>query len=207
MKPLLAAMALLLLVPGAAQAAARCGKASAPVGAGTLELGLWQDDGGTPSEHLVLSIPSRDDRFVMVLTHSPDRGQVGTPHYVQVFAFAPWARQVLIGEILSISAGGARWQGPPRGTGLFSRSGRPGGAAEYFVAGDQAQADPALIRAFAAGGKVRLDRVTKDGSRIKADVALPRPKALGKAYQAARTQAAAALAPCPPASISPVSAP
>ena len=207
MKPLLAAMALLLLVPGAAQAAARCGKASAPAGAGTLELGLWQEDGGTPSEHLQLSIPARGDRFVMLLTYRPARGQVGTPHYVQAFAFAPWARQVRVGEVLTISAGGAQWQGPPRILGLRSSSGRPGGAAEYLVAGDQAQADPALIRAFAAGGKVRLARETKDGSRIKDVVVLPSPKALGKAYRVARTQAAAAMAPCPPPSISPVSAP
>jgi hypothetical protein len=197
----------LLAVPATARAADRCGRASAPAGAGTLELSLWQPDRGTPSEHATLSIPSRDDRFVMVLFYRPARGQIGTTHYVQAFAFAPWAQQVRVGDVLTISAGGARWQGPPRITGLSSSSGRKGAAAEYLVAGDQAQADPALIRAFAAGGKVRLDRVTKDGSRIKADVALPRPKALGKAYQAARTQAAAALGPCPPSIISPISAP
>jgi hypothetical protein len=143
----------------------------------------------------------------MVLAYRPSRGQVGIPHYVQTFAFAPWAQPVRVGDVLGISAGGARWQGPPRITGLSSRSGRMGAAAEYLIAGDETQPDPALIRALAAGGKVRLARQTKDGSRIKGVVDLPRPPALGKAYQAARTQAAAALGNCPPPTVSPVSAP
>ena len=196
MKPLRVAVALLLLVPGAAQAAARCGRATAPAGAGTLELSLWQEDGGTPAEHMTLTVPSRDDRFVMVLNHSPVGGQIGAPQYVQVFAFAPWQQQVRVGEILTISAGGAQWQGPPRIIGLSSRSRRPGAAAEYLIAGDQAQADPPLIRAFTAGGKVKLTRATKDGARIKGVVALPNPRALGKAWRAARAQAVAALGPC-----------
>lgn len=200
-------MTLLLLAPGAAQAADRCGRATTPAGAGTLELALWQPDRGTPSEQATLTLPSRDGGFVMVLSYRPASGQIGAPFWVEVYAYAPWARQVRVDDVLSISAAGAQWQGPTRMTGLRSRSGRPGAAAAFEVLGDQAPPDPALIRAFAAGGKVRLARATKDGTRIKADVALPKPRALSKAWQAARTRAAAALAPCAPPSISPVSAP
>jgi hypothetical protein len=206
-KHLLSAIALLLGATGTAQAAGDCGRASAPVGAGTLELSLWQEDGAVPSEHAILSIAARDDRFVMDLSYRPAGGQVGSPYWVDVYAYAPWQRQVRDGEVLRIGAGRARWQGPVWITGLHSRSARPGGAALFPVAGDRVPADPALIRAFAAGGKARLARETKDGSRIKSVVDLPRPRALNQAYRTARTQAAAALAPCPPPVVSPVSAP
>jgi hypothetical protein len=206
-KPSFVAIALLLLVPGAAQAADRCGRATTKAGAGSLELSLWQPDRGTPSEHATLSIPSRDGGFMMVLSYHLAGGRIGAPYWVEVYAYAPWARQVRVGDMLSISAGRAQWRGATRMTGLRSRSGLPGAAAAFEVVGDQAPPDPALLRAFAAGGKVRLARATKEGTRIKADLALPRPQALGKAYQTARAQAAAALRSCPPPSISPISAP
>ena len=203
----LAAAALLLLAPGTAEAAARCGRASAPVGTGALELSLWQEERATPSEQLTLSVPARGDQFVMVLIYNPARGRIGTPDWVQVFAFAPWASQVGVGEYLGIKAGRGTWLGPPRMTGLSSRSGRKGSAAEYLVAGDRIRPDPVLLGAFAAGGKVRLARGPARGPRIEAEVELPGQPALDTAYRAARAQAVAALAPCSPPSVQPVSAP
>jgi hypothetical protein len=207
MKPLLATMALLLVVPATAHAASRCGEARAPVGAGVLELSLWQEDRGSPSEHAMLSVPARDDDFVIVLAYTPAGGQIGTPKWVSVYAYAPWARQVRVGEVLGISVGGVRWQGTPRFTELSSRSGRAGGAAEFLIADNATQTDPALIHALVAGGKVKLARERKGGSRVEAVVDLPEPQALSKAYLAARTQAAAALGTCPPQTAPPVSAP
>jgi hypothetical protein len=200
------ALALLLAVPGMAQAA-RCGKASAPAGAGTLELSLWQDRDAAPSEHAVLTVPSRDDRFVMTLSYKPAAGQVGAPTYVQLYAYGPPRQQVRHGDVLTLGAGRAAWQGPPRGLGLSSSSGRPWGAGEYLIAGDEARPDPALIRAFAAGGKVKVARAPRDGSRIKSALDLPSPRALSAAYRDAKTKAGAALIACGPPSVKPAIAP
>jgi hypothetical protein len=203
----LAAAALLLVASGTAEAADRCGRATAPVGGGKVELSLRQRDRGASFEHALLEMPSRDDSFVMLLTYRPAGGRIGTIDWVQVFAFAPWARQVGVGEYLGIKADRGKWLGLPRITGLSSRSGRKGSAAEYLVAGDQVRADPALLGAFAAGGEVRLARGPARGPRIEAEVELPGRQALDTAYQAARRQAAAALAPCSAPSVQPVSAP
>ena len=207
MRILLRAAVLLLVAPATAQAASRCGKASIAVGAGALDLSLWQDDGGTPSEHATLSVPARGGRFVMVLTYRPARGQAGSPNRVEAFAYAPWQRQVRAEEVLVVKAGGAQWRGRPWITGLRSHSGRIEAAALYPVAGEQAQADPSLIRAFAAGGKVRLARETKEGARFKDVLDLPTPRTLGQAYRSARAWAVAAMAECGPASVPPISAP
>jgi hypothetical protein len=60
----------------------------------------------------------------MELGYRPAGGEIGAPSRVEVFAYAPWQRQVRVREVLSIGARGARWQGPPWITGLTSRPGR-----------------------------------------------------------------------------------
>lgn len=205
-KVLAAAIALLLFAPGTAQAAAGCGRAEMSAGIGKLELQLWNLGNGAIDEHAILSVPARGNRFVMELTYKPARGQVGTPVWVQLFAYAPWQRRVRTGEILTLGAGRVRWRGPVHITGLSSRSGRAASVALYLIHGDKVQADPALLRAFAAGGKVQLARGVGD-SRINDLADLPKTQALSKAYQAARAKAVAAMGPCPQPHAPPLTAP
>ena len=135
MRHLVVATSLLLAAPVMAQGGGRCGGASAPAGGGSLDLSLLLNGETYRFEHAILTISSRDDRFAMALSYRPDGGQVGTPYSVQVYAYAPPRQPVRSGEMLTLRAGRAAWQGPPKITGLSSRSGRPEGAAQYMAVG------------------------------------------------------------------------